>query len=158
MNRALTIFQICENTEQRVCIIFSFKIRNKAYADESMGRSQVFEWFNRFKSGRVSCESDARSGRPTTSCNDDMEARVRTVIRNNRRMTVREVAEECGISIGSCETILTCDLKMGCVTSMFVPRLLTEDQQEQRMFTASDLFQRASEDDEVMKNIITGDD
>jgi len=46
-----------------------------------------------------------RSGRPSTSRNEEMIAKVRTIVRNNRRLTVREVADDCGISVGSCDAI-----------------------------------------------------
>ncbi|GFU23059.1 mariner Mos1 transposase [Trichonephila clavipes] len=44
------------------------------------------------------------------------------------------------------------------VSEKFVQRLLTEDQQFQRLATSSDLFQNASDDQEFMKLIITGDE
>jgi len=54
-----------------------------------------------------------------------MIAKVRTIFRNNRRLTVREIADDCGISVGSCDAILTEDLHMKRVCAKFVPRLLT---------------------------------
>jgi len=59
-----------------------------------------------------------------------MIAKVRTIIRNNRRLTVQEIAGDCGISLGSCDAILTDDLHMKRVCAKFVPRLLTDDQHE----------------------------
>jgi len=50
----------------------------------------------------MSVGEDPRPGRPSTSTNDDHVERVRAVIRGNRRLTVCEVADEVGISIGSC--------------------------------------------------------
>ncbi|GFV57676.1 mariner Mos1 transposase [Trichonephila clavipes] len=44
------------------------------------------------------------------------------------------------------------------VCAKFVPRLLTEYQQFQRLATSSDLFQSESDDPEFMKLIITGDE
>ncbi|GFW76797.1 uncharacterized protein TNCV_58951 [Trichonephila clavipes] len=44
------------------------------------------------------------------------------------------------------------------VSAKFVPRLLTEDQQFQRLATSSDLFQSESDNPEFMKLIITGDE
>jgi hypothetical protein len=38
------------------------------------------------------------------------------------------VAEEVGISIGSCHTALTGDIGMHRASAKFVPRLLTDDQ------------------------------
>ena len=60
-----------------------------------MGRTQVLDCFRRFKEGRTSVESDPRSGRPSTSRNEEMVAKVRTIVRNNRRLTIREIADDC---------------------------------------------------------------
>jgi len=51
---------------------------------------------------------------------------VLAVIRQNRRLTVREVAEEEGICKSSCHLILTDKLQMRRVVAKFVPRLLTD--------------------------------
>ena len=123
-----------------------------------MGRTQVFDWFHRFKEGRTSVESDPRSGRPSTSRNEEMIAKIRTIVRNNRRLTVREIEDDCGISVGSCDAILTEDLHMKLLCAKFVPRLLTDDQREQRQTIARDLFERSCEDVQFLKNIVTGDE
>jgi hypothetical protein len=49
-------------------------------------------------------------------------------VRGNLRLTVREVAEEVGISIESCHQIFTEKRLMCRVRAKFVPRLLTDDQ------------------------------
>ena len=59
------------------------------------------------KRGRTSVESNPHSGRPSTLRNEEMNAKVRTIVRNNRRLTVREIADVCGNSVGSCDAILT---------------------------------------------------
>ena len=93
-----------------------------------MSRTQCYEWFKRFKEDRMSVGEDPRPGRLSTSTNDDHVERVRAVIRGNRRLTVREVADEMGICIGSCHKIFTEKLQMCRVCAKFVPRLLTDDQ------------------------------
>ena len=72
-----------------------------------MSRTQCYEWFKRFKEGRISVGEDPRPGRPFTSTKDDHVERVSAMIHENRRLTVREVADEVGISIGSCHQIFT---------------------------------------------------
>ncbi|GFU99560.1 protein GVQW3 [Trichonephila clavipes] len=123
-----------------------------------MSRARVFEWLRRFKEGRQSVDSDPRSGRPSTSRNEDKIAQVKDVVRSDRCLTVREIVQECHISVGSCHEILRKDLNMHRVSAKFVPRLLTEDQQFQRLATSSDLFQSESDDPEFMKLIITGNE
>ena len=75
-----------------------------------MSRTQCYEWFKRFEKGRMSVGEEPRPGRHSTSTDDDHVERVRVVIRGNRRLTVREVANEVGISIGSFHQILRPEL------------------------------------------------
>ena len=77
-----------------------------------MSHTQRYEWFKRFKEGRISVSEDPRPGRPSTSTDDRHIKRVREVIHGNRCFTVREVAEEVGISVGSCNAILTRKLQI----------------------------------------------
>jgi len=51
-------------------------------------------------------------GRPSTSRNDELLDQVRTLVMQDRRVTVRELAEEVRISTGSVHSILTDDLSM----------------------------------------------
>ena len=85
----------------------TFQLLNQAYGEDCMSRTQSYELFKRFKEGRMSVGENPRPGRPSTSTNDDHVEKVRAVIHGNRRLTVREVADEVGISIGSCEQICT---------------------------------------------------
>ena len=134
----------------------TYQLLQQAYGEDVMGRTQACDWFRRFKEGRTSDESNPRSGRPSTSRNE-MIAKVRTVVCNNR-LTVREIADDCGISMGSCDAILTDDLHMKRVCAKFVPRLLTDDQREQRQTIAGDLLERSCEDVQFFENIVTGDE
>jgi hypothetical protein len=52
--------------------------------------------------------------------------KVFAVIRQNRRLTICEVAEEVGICKRLYHLILTNKLQMCCVVAKFVPRLLTD--------------------------------
>ena len=68
-----------ESIEQKYCIKFCQKLGNnqtetiqkiqEAFGDEALSQTQIKEWFNRFKNHRMSVESEARSGRPSTSPN-----------------------------------------------------------------------------------------
>jgi DNA-binding Lrp family transcriptional regulator len=62
------------------------------------------------------------------------------LILQNRRLTIREIAEDVGISFGSCQTILTEKLKMHRVAAKFVPRVLTEDQKANRVNISQELL------------------
>ena len=66
----------------------------KVYGDDTMSRSRVFEWCKRFKEGREDVEDDPRSGRPSTSRNEANVERVKQMVRGDRRLTVRQIADE----------------------------------------------------------------
>jgi len=96
----------------------------QAYGEDCLSRTQYHGWYQRFKLGRTSIEGDPKSGRPSTSMDDYHVEKVLAVIRQNRRLTVREVAEEVGICKSSCHLILAEKRKMRRVAAKFVPRLL----------------------------------
>jgi transposase len=105
----------------------------RGFADDAMGITQIEEWYSRFKDGRTLVESEARSGRPSTRRNDELIDQGWTVVMQGRRVTIRELAEEVGISIGSVHSILTDDLAMRRVPAKFVPKLLTMEQKQLRL-------------------------
>ncbi|PSN39791.1 hypothetical protein C0J52_19452 [Blattella germanica] len=111
-----------ERVEQRYCIKFCQKLGDSqvqtirkvqaAFGDDAMGITQIKEWYNKFKGGHTSVESKSRSGRPSTCRNDQVIAKVKAVMMRDRRATIREIAEEVGISTFSAHSILTEDLAM----------------------------------------------
>lgn len=157
-----------EKEEQRVCVKFcvklgemfteTFQMLQVAFGDECLSRSRCHEWYKRFKEGRTSCEDDSRSGRPSTSTDDDHVARLNSLVRSNRRLTIREMAEELNISFGSCQQILTENLQMRRVAAKFVPRLLTEQQKEHRVQVCQELLEMANDNENFLKQVITGDE
>jgi transposase len=72
----------------------------EAYSDDACRQMTTYEWFKRFKNGRTSTDDDEQSGRSSTLRSELLISQVKHVIRGNRLLTVREVAEEVGISIG----------------------------------------------------------
>ena len=96
------------------------------FGDVALSPTQTKEWFKRLKNGRESVESEPRSGRLCTSRNEEVKDQVREEVLNDRRVTVREITVEVGISTGSVHSILTEDLRMRRVSAKFVPKLLTE--------------------------------
>ena len=76
---------------------------------------------------------EERAGRPSTSTTDENIDEVKKIVLANRRITVREVAENLNISIGSCHSIFSNDLGMRRVAVKFVPKLLNFDQKQHRI-------------------------
>ena len=83
---------------------------------------------------------------------------MREIIRAERHLTIREVAEEIRIAFGTSQKILNEDLRMRRVTAKFVPRLLTAEQKNDRVSICTDLPDRAQNDPNFMSSVITGDE
>ena len=65
--------------------------------DNAMKKTEVFKWTERFSEGRESVTDEERSGRPATSRTEENIAKVRQIVRENRRLTARKIAEQVDI-------------------------------------------------------------
>jgi hypothetical protein len=94
--------------EQKACVKFRFLLEKtaaetivmlqRAFKDDAFGKSQVYEWFSRFKNGNMSIEDLPLPGRPSTSRNEENTKNVRQAINEYRRKTIEQVSEETNVS------------------------------------------------------------
>jgi len=94
------------NVQQEQRIIIKFLVAEGAasaeiyrrlsavFKSDTVSRSRVFEWCARFRSGRQSVSDDVRAGAPRTAITDHNFSQVETCILIDRRVTVREIANE----------------------------------------------------------------
>ncbi|UYV78777.1 hypothetical protein LAZ67_16002713 [Cordylochernes scorpioides] len=111
-----------------------------------------------FSEGREDVNDKERAERPSISTTDEKINEVEKMILANRRITVREVAEDLNISIGSCHSILINDLGMRRVAAKFVPKLLNCDQKQHRMNIANEMLDSVRADPNLFQRVITGDE
>ena len=62
-------------------------------------------------------------------------AKVRQIVRENRRLTLRSIEEQINIDRETVRKILTEDLDMRKVCAKMVPKELTEEQKQRRVFS-----------------------
>ena len=79
----------------------------QVYGDNAMKKTAVYKWMRRFSEGRESVTDEERSGRPATSRTEENIANVRQIVRENRRLTVRSIAEQVNIERDTVRKILT---------------------------------------------------
>ena len=79
-----------------------------------------------FSEGRESVTDEERSGRPATSRTEENIAKVRQIVRENRRLTVRSIAEQMNNNRETVKKILTEDLDKRKVCGKMAPKELTE--------------------------------
>ncbi|KAJ4432284.1 hypothetical protein ANN_20902 [Periplaneta americana] len=138
--------------------IRDIKIVGRSIWRSSNEKTQVYAWHKRFSGGRDSIKDDVRSGRPTTATNEAIAQRVRNVVTDDRRKTIKEIAAEVGISIGSVHNVLHKHLNMHYVSQKLVPKMLSAEQKETRMTLAGDMISMADEDGDFLNKIIAGDE
>ncbi|XP_050684031.1 histone-lysine N-methyltransferase SETMAR-like [Leptidea sinapis] len=123
-----------------------------------MSKARIYEWYKRFQDGRVNIEDDERPGRPSTSTTDENVKKVKEMVMNDCRVAIKEVADDVGISVGSCHEIFSVVLGMKRVAAKFVPKLLNFEQKQRRVEVAQELLNEVTNDAELLKRVITGDE
>jgi len=116
-----------EIIQQRSAIKFCFlnginaaetlKMLEKAYGDRALPKSTTYDWYKLFKEGRERVEDEECLGRPSTSTDDAHIQKVKELVLANRRLTIRDIADEIGVSKGSINSILKDVLGLKCVKS-----------------------------------------
>jgi len=92
----------------------------EAYKNEVLSKAQVFRWHSEFRNGRESVEDLERCGHPSTATSDKSIAKVRDLLNSDRRLSLRMMADELGMSHETVHRIVTENLGM----SSAVPSLL----------------------------------
>lgn len=156
------------NLQQRTCIKFCVKngfngartleMLEKCFGNNSLKKTVVYQWHERFKSGRESIEDDERNGRPSTSKTDENIDKVTKMLVNNRKLTIREIAEDLNSAYGSVQDILVNDLGFRRVAARLVPKDLNFMQKRDRVDVAKEMICEAKSDPTFIKRIITGDE
>jgi len=130
----------------------------QAFGDQGLSRAQVFQWHARFKTGRTSIDVDEFTGRPTSCTTPETDARIQELLRQDRSGTIHDIGEEVGTGYGTRQPVLTEELDRHLIAAKFVPRILTADQKQQRVNVCTVLRQLASNDENFLSRVITGDD
>ena len=118
----------------------------------------VFAWFKRFKEGREEIGDDQLPGRPSTSKTKANIEKIGEIVRQNRRLSTRAIAELINIDKETVRQILHNNFNMKKACSKMAPRLLTPDQEEIRMNICADILQNIENDAYLLENIITCDE
>lgn len=129
------------------------------YGEECLSRTRVFEWCKCFREGRERVENEPHDRRPRTSVTEPNIDRADALIRENRRITIKELGAMLSISVGSVEDIVKYHLHYRKVNARWVPRTLTDVNKMVRMQAASRLLQQfEDEGDAFLKSIVTTDE
>ena len=111
------------------------------YQEEWPSYETVKYWVRKFKSGFLSIHDSPLEGRPNFVVTEDSVCQVKTLVLEDRRVAVKQLAAITKMSVGSIATILHDHLHMSKVSARWVPRLLTPNQKEQRADSCKELIE-----------------
>ena len=122
------------------------------YGSSAPSYAQVKFWVGEFKRGRMSLEDEARSGRPLDATDEEKCKKVRDLVYSDRRIQVKEIAQDLGISHGSFLTILHDRLgRLG----FGIPKSLIDEQIATRASVCSALLKRFRSKDDFLLRLVT---
>ena len=84
--------------------------------------------------------------------------KVNELVRSDRRLTVRMMAEELNINRESVRIILSEELGMRKMCAKMVPKLLSDDHKQHRVRVCEDTLEEIGADPDFLRHIITGDE
>ena len=82
---------------------------------------------------------------------DNIE-RLKQMVCADRRLTVRMIAEERSINKDTVWSIITENLEMCMVCTKMIPKLLAEDQKQQRVTVCQDIIERLEDDPDLLRS------
>ena len=94
----------------------------QAFGDLAPSHATVFNWFADFKRGRTNFEDEERSGRPSMATTGDNIDAVEKMVREDARVTYKDIEASLRIVLGSVAKILHIYLKVSKMSSRWVPQ------------------------------------
>jgi hypothetical protein len=142
--------------EQRFAIKFCFKaglsatetlvLVQKVYANKVLNRSKVFRWYSRFRDGRELIDDDESGGRPKPTRIEVNIAAVVGLVKNDRGIASRMIAESLNIPKAVVLRILIEDLGKRKLYARFFPHSSTPEQREDRVTSCQGIIAMADKD------------
>ena len=124
-----------------------------------MSYDTVRSWKNNFESGVDSIKNVPKSGRPKFASRKEIVSKIKEIIEGDARFTVRDIARKVGIPLSTIHLILKKHLKVQKIFARWVPHLLTDEQNRQRVKVAKKMLQMFKTcDKKQFANVVTGDE
>ena len=157
-----------ESTETRAVIKFCVNLGmtptqtmdsiRQANMKDNVSQSLIFKWHKRFQDGRETVQGDKGRGRKP-KIGATLLASVEERVTQDKRVTIRELVRDTGVSYGTVWTILKDKLNMSRVCARWVPRLLTSVERERRVEDSRKFLRRYNrEGEDFLNRIITTDE
>ncbi len=104
----------------------------RVYGANALSVWSIRRWYGAFQNGRVQVDDLARPGQPLKRTAAKIQ-HIRTVIQQDRRQTVRQVANRANLSVGTTFRVIKKDLSFKKKCAHWIPHRLTDAQRQQRV-------------------------
>ena len=112
------------------------------HGNVTVSLSTVCRWMKKFKSGNFSVENAPYSGRPNSAKTKMNVDSVKSMVTEDARYTVFDIAKSQGISSGTVHKILIKELNAQKISARWLPHLLTDEQKEKRVKLSKNLLKK----------------
>jgi histone-lysine N-methyltransferase SETMAR len=131
----------------------------ETYLNFSPSCATVKRWTRLFQQGRESIEDDPHPGRPQTVVTEENVKKVENLILQDRRIRVRQIADELKISTERIHEIIHNYLHMSKVCARWVPKMLTPFDKQRRVQCSRQFLDLSANDFHgILHRIITVDE
>jgi hypothetical protein len=110
------------------------------------------------RGGRELVDDDGRGGFPNSTPTEVNTAFVADLVKNDRQVASRMIAESLNIPKTLVLRILNEDLGKRTLCARFIPHSLTPEQREDRVTSCQDIIAMANAEKNLFNKIITGDE
>jgi len=139
--------KVCVNLGESATV--TYEKLQRTYGKHSLSRAQVFRWHESFLEGREQVEDEPRAGRLSTSKTEDNVKRVRSLVRSDRRLTLRMFSIE--LNFNRFNTVFGNEE----ICAKMVPKNLTTEQKASRRDVCLVLLDRLEREPEFFSRVIT---
>ena len=124
-----------------------------------MAYDTVRRWIIKFESSVESIKNAPKSGRPKFASRKEIVSKIKEIIEGDAKFTVCDIARKVGISLSTVHLILKKHMKVRNIFAKWVPHLLTDEQNRQRVKVAKKLLQMFQTcDKKQFANVVRGDE
>lgn len=121
----------------------------------------VFNWVDQFRTGKKDVEDQKRSGRPKTPNTRRLTKVIDDMVKEDGRLTIREICDRTGGTVGTVSRILHDELDLTKLSARWIPRVLTENMKQDREIMSIDNLDMVEDNggwERVRSLIVTGDE
>ena len=142
-----------------ISISESFSTLGKTFGKQAPSKACVCKWYKEFKLGRKTLADDPRQGRPLSAVTPANVAAVKRLIREDPRITHRQIQDTLGIGTAAVDVILHKHLGVRKRCARWVPHALSDDQKRVRVEWCEEMLTKFHNgESKAVWEVVTGDE